>query len=92
MSLTAADLAAVRARFGRRLPGSLWCGFASWEEVRTPGRPVRLALFTPVEGRRQLTLTRFDDGRFALRDEAGRTVASGTDIDALLAAVEHPLQ
>lgn len=100
VSLTAADLTAVRARFGRRLPGSPWCGFATWEESRLDGRQgsvggrygcrTRLSLFTLIEGRRQLTVMRYDDGSLALRNERGSTLATGRDVDALIAAVEHP--
>jgi hypothetical protein len=106
VALTVADLDEVQARFDRRLPGSVWCGFASWEETHDSRRPrpddcrnpcgpvrpdaTRLVLFTSTDGRRHLTLSRFSDGHLELSGETGRIVASGFEIADLLAVVEHP--
>jgi hypothetical protein len=103
-SLTDDDLADVRNRFGHRLPGSHWCGFAVWEGVHQsrrprpedcrdggkPAHPRRLILFTAVDSRRHLTLSRFADGHFELRSETGRRIATADHIGDLIAIVEHP--
>ncbi len=106
ISLTDNDLIDVRARFALRLPGSRWCGFAVWEGVHqsrrprpedcratgTPPRPTRLILFTAMDGRRHLTLSRFADGHFELCSETGRRVAAAECIGDLIRIVEHPGQ
>lgn len=99
------DIQDVQSRFDRRLPGSCWCGFASWEETFQRRRPrpqdcrngavndagtARLVLFTDTDGRRYLTLSRFDDGHLELTNEVGRVIASADRVGALIDIIERP--
>lgn len=99
------DIRDVQSRFDQRLPGSCWCGFASWEETYQRRRPrpqdcrtgavndagtARLVLFTDTDGRRYLTLSRFDDGHLELTNEVGRVVASAGQVGDLIDVIERP--
>ncbi len=99
------DIRAVQTQFDKRLPGSCWCGFASWEETYHCRRPnpqdcksapvndagaARLVLFTLTDGSRYLTLSRYDDDHLELTNEVGHVVASADHVDALIDVIERP--